>query len=45
MRLFGLAAIGFFYIVGHGIELGTIDRLMALSRAFFRAAIFQWAAS
>jgi polar amino acid transport system ATP-binding protein len=26
---------GFFYIVGHGIELGTIDRLMALSRAFF----------
>jgi isopenicillin N synthase-like dioxygenase len=26
---------GFFYIVGHGVELGTIERLLALSRTFF----------
>ena len=26
---------GFFYIVGHGVELGMIERLMALSRTFF----------
>jgi isopenicillin N synthase-like dioxygenase len=26
---------GFFYIVGHGIEPGAIDRLVALSRTFF----------
>jgi isopenicillin N synthase-like dioxygenase len=26
---------GFFYIVGHGVDLGAIDRLVALSRTFF----------
>jgi isopenicillin N synthase-like dioxygenase len=27
---------GFFYVVGHGIETGTIDTLLELSRSFFR---------
>jgi isopenicillin N synthase-like dioxygenase len=27
---------GFFYVVGHGVESGTIESLLQLSRAFFR---------
>jgi isopenicillin N synthase-like dioxygenase len=27
---------GFFYVVGHGVESGTIDLLLELSRSFFR---------
>jgi isopenicillin N synthase-like dioxygenase len=26
---------GFFYLVGHGVDLGAVERLAALSRAFF----------
>jgi isopenicillin N synthase-like dioxygenase len=29
---------GFFYVVGHGIETGTIEALLELSRSFFKMA-------